>query len=271
LAKELGIRLVPVKMDEHGAMPDSLDIVCRNEKPKAFYCTPILHNPTTVSMPMERRVALLEVARRHNLPIIEDDNYWPLFTARGNKAENLSKFPSLASLAPELVYYIGGLAKCVSPALRIAYMVVPDRKTADRADVMIRATASMAAPLSAALASYWIESGTADAMLDAICAESDARQAIASRLLGPDLTNAQNQGFHLWLRLPPHWTLSAFTTQLRIAGISIAGSEAFSVSDAPQGVRLCLGAPDSRADLERCLERIADILHLKSPSHRQVI
>ncbi|MFT0174736.1 aminotransferase class I/II-fold pyridoxal phosphate-dependent enzyme [Paraburkholderia mimosarum] len=195
--KELDIRFVPVKMDEHGALPDAFDVVCRNEKPMAFYCTPILHNPTTVSMPVERRVALLDVARRYNLPIIEDDNYWALVTARGNKAEILSKFPSLASLAPELVYYIGGLAKCVSPALRIAYMVVPDRKAADRADVMIRATASMAAPLTTAVASYWIESGIADAMLDAISAESDARQAIASRLLGPDLANVQNQGFHL--------------------------------------------------------------------------
>jgi DNA-binding transcriptional MocR family regulator len=271
LAKELGIRLVPVEMDEHGALPDSLDIVCRSERPKAFYCTPILHNPTTVTMPLERRIALVDVARRHNLPIIEDDNYWPLFAARGNTSESLAEFPSLASLAPELVYYIGGLAKCVSPALRIAYLVVPDQHAADRADVMIRATASMAAPLSAALASYWIESGVADAMLDAIRAESDARQAIAYKLLGPDLTNSHNQGFHLWLELPSHWTLTAFTTQLRIAGVSIAGSEAFSVSNAPQGVRLCLGAPDTRADLDRCLQRIADILHLKSPAHRQVI
>ncbi|MFM0055304.1 aminotransferase-like domain-containing protein [Paraburkholderia phytofirmans] len=271
LARELGIRLVPVKMDEHGVLPDALDFVCRKEQPKAFYCTPILHNPTTVTMPLERRLALLEVARRHKLPVIEDDNYWPLFASRGDAVDALAQFPSLASLAPELVYYVGGLAKCVSPALRIAYLAVPNQQMADRADVMIRATASMAAPLSAALASYWIENGVADAMLDAIRAESDARQAIASQWLGPDLTNSQTQGFHLWLQMPSHWTLSTFTTQLRIAGISIAGSEAFSVSEAPQGVRLCLGAPDTRADLDGCLQRIADILHLKSPAHRQVI
>jgi len=271
LAKELGIRLAPVEMDEHGARPDSLDLICRSEKPKAFYCTPILHNPTTVSMPLARRIALVEVARRHNLPIIEDDNYWPLFATRGKTSEALKEFPSLASLAPELVYYIAGIAKCVSPALRIAYLVVPDQHAADRADTMIRATASMAAPLSAALASYWIESGLADAILDAIRAESNARQTIAHQILNSDLSGSNTEGFHLWLPLPPPWTLNAFTTQLRIAGISIAGSEAFSVSPAPEGVRLCLGAPDTRADLDRCLQRIADILHLKSPAHRQVI
>src|SRR5471030_191852 len=217
------------------------------------------------------RLAPVEVARRHNLPIIEDDNYWPLFATRGNTSEALKEFPSLASLAPELVYYIAGIAKCVSPALRIAYLVVPDQHAADRADTMIRATASMAAPLSAALASYWIESGLADAILDAIRAESNARQTIAHQILSSDLSGSNTEGFHLWLPLPPPWTLNAFTTQLRIAGISIAGSEAFSVSPAPEGVRLCLGAPDTRADLDRCLQRIADILHLKSPAHRQVI
>ncbi|WP_087660690.1 aminotransferase-like domain-containing protein, partial [Caballeronia terrestris] len=219
LAKELGIRLAAVEMDDQGARPDSLDQICRSDKPKAFYCTPIIHNPTTVNMPIERRRELVEVARRHQLPIIEDDNYWPLIEASGRPGTSLDDLPSLASLAPELVYYISGLAKCVSPALRIAYLAVPDQGSAERASVVIRATASMAAPLSAAIATYWIESGLAEDMLHAICAESEARQAIAHRYLGPDLTNPHGHGFHLWLPLPMPWTRSAFATQLRLSGI----------------------------------------------------
>lgn len=271
LAKELGIRLAPVEMDEHGALPESLDTICRSERPKAFYCTPILHNPTTVNMPVERRMAIVEVARRHHLPIIEDDNYWPLVASSDEPATSLADLPSLASLAPELVYYVSGLAKCVSPALRIAYLAVPDQAAAERASVVIRATASMAAPLSAAIATYWVESGLAEDMLGAIRAESEARQAIALRHLGSDLPHPQGRGFHLWLPLPLPWTRSAFATQLRLSGISVAGSDAFSVSDAPEGVRLCLGAPRTRTDLEHCMHRIADILHLKSYEPSQVI
>jgi DNA-binding transcriptional MocR family regulator len=271
LAKELGIRLSAVEMDKHGAIPESLDAVCRSEKPKAFYCTPIIQNPTTITMPLDRRIALVEVARRHKLPIIEDDNYWPLVDSPDDPANTLSEFPSLASLAPELVYYISGLAKCVSPALRIAYLAVPDQSSAERASVVIRATASMAAPLSAAVATYWIESNLAEEMLTAIRTESDARQAIARRHLGADLENPHSHGFHLWLPLPMPWTRSAFTTQLKISGISVAGTDAFSVSEAPDGVRLCLGAPRTRGELEKCMQRIADILHLKSHEASQVI
>jgi DNA-binding transcriptional MocR family regulator len=271
LAKELGIRLSAVEMDEHGAIPESLDAVCRSERPKAFYCTPIVHNPTTINMPLDRRIALVEVARRHKLPIIEDDNYWPLVSSPDDSTDTLRELPSLSSLAPELVFYISGLAKCVSPALRIAYLAVPDQSSAERASVVIRATASMAAPLSAAVATYWIESGLAEEMLRAIRAESDARQAIARRHLGADLENRHSHGFHLWLPLPMPWTRNAFVTQLKLSGISVAGTDAFSVSDAPDGVRLCLGAPRTRSDVDNCLRRVADILHLKSYEPSQVI
>ncbi len=271
LAKELGIRLSAVEMDEHGAIPESLDALCQSEKPKAFYCTPIVHNPTTITMPLNRRIALVEVARRHKLPIIEDDNYWPLVNSPDDSTNAFQELPSLASLAPELVYYISGLAKCVSPALRIAYLSVPDQSSAERASVVIRATASMAAPLSAAVATYWIESGIAEDMLRAICVESDARQVIARRYLGADLDSRHNRGFHLWLPLPMPWTRNAFITQLKLSGISVAGTEAFAVSEAPDGVRLCLGAPRTRAELESCMQRIADILHLKSYEPSQVI
>jgi len=136
---------------------------------------------------------------------------------------------------------------------------------------VIRATASMAAPLSAAVATYWIESGLAEEMLRAIRTESEARQVIARRHLGVDLENRHSHGFHLWLPLPMPWTRNAFITQLKLSGISVAGTDAFSVSEAPDGVRLCLGAPRTRSDLENCLHRIADILHLKSYEPSQVI
>jgi DNA-binding transcriptional MocR family regulator len=269
LARELGIRVVPVQMDEHGALPESLDEVCRSEHPKAFYCTPSLHNPTSITMPVERREAIVEVARRNGLPIIEDDNYWPCLARTSRDKSLLSTAPSLASLAPELVYYVSGLSKCVSPALRIAYLIVPDAAAVERAAVVLRATATMAAPLTAAIATHWIETGLAEETVLAICAESDARQTIAVRLLGSHLYTRPTGGFHLWLPLQPPWTALAFSTQLRLSGIWVAGTDAFCVGNMPDGVRLCLGAPATRRDFEICMNRIAEIIHMRTypPSH----
>ncbi len=271
LARELGIRAVSVQMDDEGAIPESLDEICKAEHPKAFYCTPSLHNPTAVTMPPERREAIIAVARRHGVPIIEDDNYWPCLSGTSRDRSLLSTAPSLASLAPELVFYVSGLSKCVSPALRIAFLIVPGAAAVQRAAVVLRATATMAAPLSAAIATNWIETGLAEETVRAICAESDARQAIAARLLGPDTYRRPSGGFHLWLPLQQPWTVLALSTQLRLAGIWVAGTDAFAVGSMPDGVRLCLGAPATRRDFELCMSRVAEILHMRAYPASQVV
>jgi DNA-binding transcriptional MocR family regulator len=208
-------------------------------------------------MPAERREAIAEVLREHQLPLIEDDNYWPLVEGAGAAS---TQAPPLASLVPELAYYVSGLAKCVSPAIRIAYMVTPDRERAERAAIILRATASMASPLNAALATRWIEDGTAAAMVSAIRDETAARLAIAQRILHNAETATHPCAFHLWMRIPSPWTRSSFAEQLRLSKISIACADAFSVARTPEAVRLCLGGPASRADLEYGLQLIAGLL-----------
>ncbi|MEJ1979106.1 MAG: hypothetical protein WDN49_26255 [Acetobacteraceae bacterium] len=107
-------------------------------------------------MSLARREAVVAVARHHGVPILEDDAYGPL---------PVSPPSPLAALAPELTYYVGGLAKTLSPALRLAYLAVPDTRSAIRVAGAIRATAAMASPLTAAIATRWIDDGTADAVL----------------------------------------------------------------------------------------------------------
>jgi DNA-binding transcriptional MocR family regulator len=254
LARHLRIRLVPVDMDEHGAMPESLANVCERHHPKAFYCMPTLHNPTTISMPLQRRRDIANVLRKYQLPLIEDDNYWPLIPNNGDAVAPLS------ALVPDLAYYLSGLSKSLTPALRIAYMVTPDRLTAERAAVILRATASMASPLNAELAARWVEDGTASAVLAAIRHETAERQWLAQRALSAFIPNADTCAFHLWLPLPGAWTRAAFAEQLRLRGISVALSDAFSVGTAPEAVRLSLGGPDTRTDLVHCLDRIVMLL-----------
>ncbi len=75
LAAMLGIRLVPIAMDEHGMNPDRLDAACRRDKIKGVYLMPGVHNPTTVTMNTTRRRDIAQLAQKHDLIIIEDDAY----------------------------------------------------------------------------------------------------------------------------------------------------------------------------------------------------
>ncbi|MCY1508296.1 enduracididine biosynthesis enzyme MppQ [compost metagenome] len=185
------------------------------------------------------------------MAIIEDDAYGALPVAPP---------PALAALAPDLVYYIGGLAKCLSPALRIAYLVVPDSRSSVRIEGVIRATAGLASPLTAAIATRWIEDGTADAVLGAIRTETAARQKIAENVLPKDTAVSDPHAFHVWLRLPRPWTRGEFSGRLQAAGIAVVPSDAFAVGPAPEAVRLGLGAAATQEELRRSLLTIADLL-----------
>ena len=260
-AQHLRLEVAGVAVDDKGVIPDALEAVCAQRRPKAFYCNPTLSNPTTITLPAERRQAVVAIAEKYGLAIIEDDAYGALPAAPP---------APLAALAPERVYHIAGLAKCLSPALRISYLVAPDRRSATRLSGIIRATAAMASPLSAAIASRWIEDGTAEEVRRAIRAETQARQAIAADVLPPGSYRTDRDAFHLWLQLPPLWRRGEFTLRLRAAGIGAVASDAFAIGDAPEAVRLGLGGPDDRDQLRQSLGIVADML-AQSPAESSLV
>jgi len=75
LASMMGLRLVPVEMDESGMSAKNLDLICRRENIKGLYLMPGVQNPTTVTLLESRRQALAKVVRKHGLIVIEDDAY----------------------------------------------------------------------------------------------------------------------------------------------------------------------------------------------------
>ena len=252
IARQLGLRVVGVAMDGDGLDPDALRAAVEAHAPMALYCTPTLHNPTTANLPAERRAAIAAIARTHNIPIIEDDIYGVL---------PQDAPPPIAALAPDVTFHVVGLAKCVAPGLRVTYVAAPDARQASRLAATQRATILGTPPIPAAVATQWITDGTADALLTAIRAEATARQRMARDLLPPESVTAHAEGFHLWLSLPPAWTRGEFAAHLRSAGIAAAVSDVFlTAGPAPEALRICLGAPVSRADCRRMLETLTDAL-----------
>jgi DNA-binding transcriptional MocR family regulator len=252
IAAQLGIRLLGLRVDADGIDPQAFAEACLAHRPKVLYCNPTLLNPTTATISEARRGALAALAREHGVTIIEDDAYGHL----------PSKTPStIAALAPEITFHLTGLAKSFGAGLRVAYLVSPDARQSKRVAAVLRATAVMASPITLALATRWINDGTADAMVEEIRRESRARQKIASQVLPEETYQSHSEAFHLWLTLPPPWTRIEFSTQLRTRGIGIVNSDAFAVSShPPEAVRVCLGGAANREDTRRALEIIADTL-----------
>lgn len=257
IGAQLGIRVHPLPMDDEGIDVHAFETACRELKPKALYCNPTLLNPTTVTMSSARRAALADIALRFSVPIIEDDAYGMLPS---------TPVTPLACLAPDLTYYVAGLAKCVGAGLRVAYVVAPDLRRARIVSSALRSTAIMASAVSTALATHWINDGTAQAMLLAIRRESVERQKLAARLLPAGTYKTHPEAFHIWLSLPAPWNRIEFSSHLRSRGVGVVAADAFSIDGKPpEAVRICLGGAVDRAECRHALELIHDAL-VQSPA-----
>ncbi|OOY24125.1 GntR family transcriptional regulator [Thioclava sediminum] len=111
-----GITERPVRIDAEGLDPADLP-----PETRAVTITPSRHFPTGIAMPLTRRLALLDWARERDALIVEDD-YDSEFRYRGQP------LPALAGLdGLQRVIYMGSFSKLLSPALRIGYLVLPER------------------------------------------------------------------------------------------------------------------------------------------------
>lgn len=249
-----GVRLVGVEADREGMIPAALDEACKRHKPKSVYLVPTIHNPTTVTLTMERREQLAAVIARRGLMLFEDDAYGALDP----------KQVPLATLIPERTWHVATLSKCIAPGLRVSFMVAPGRAEAAVMANALRTVAQMPAPLMVALVLRWLGDGSAEEIIAAITAEAAARQKLAAKALAGQDYAAHPKGHHVWLRLPPAWTRLEFAAHVQRQGLAVVTSDSFSVDDAPEhAIRIALGAARSRADLAAALDVLS--VALKSP------
>ncbi|GAB2717083.1 aminotransferase-like domain-containing protein [Comamonas sediminis] len=253
-ATQLGRQLVAVPADQHGMRPDSLEQACRQHQPALLYLNPTLQNPTAITMPLARRQALLAIAQRCKVRIVEDDPYWLLAEAPP---------PPLARLAPEQVLYISTLSKCLTPGLRVAFVLVRDPVLRERFQAALRSFALMVSPLSAALATQWILGGSAYGLMEGVRKEARLRHRMARDLLAGRYSGA-GDGLHVWLELPRYWSPSQLAQAAHSEGIAITPAEAFATD--PTGthtvhaIRISLGSIKDRSRLQAGLQRLSQLL-----------
>lgn len=251
LATALGIRLAGVAMDEEGILPEALGDAAERGA-RALFLMPSGLGPRATFMSPERRARIIDVARRHDLMIIENDAWGPMVGDTPNP---------IAAMAPERTLYFTGLSKCILPGLRIGWLVVPDRLNA-AARTRHLVTAWMASPLLAEIAARWMADGTAAEMLAFQRRAFASRNAIARRILGEFDLSSLETGMHVWLDLPEPWQQADVVSLARNERVAVGASENFQLVDGPlrRGIRICLGGVCER-QLEEGLRRISLLLH----------
>lgn len=248
ICAQLGLKLVGLPMDAYGVLPDALDAAIQTHSPRALYLNPTLHNPTTMIVPQNRRLEIADVMKRHSLPLIEDDAYGFVLPDAP---------PPMAASAPDLTWYIGGLAKCIGAGLRLAYSVAPNARAGFALENGIRAASVMSSPVSMALATRWVLDGTADQIRRFIRKETEIRQNIAAEIVTEAEFVANPHAFNIWLRLPQGVTCASLMANMSNHEIGIAPESAFHTSASKdQFVRICLGGRIPRETLPQTLSHL---------------
>jgi GntR family transcriptional regulator/MocR family aminotransferase len=218
-------QLVPIGVDEHGLpvtdVLRGLDYV---------YATPSHQCPTTVTMPLHRREALLRLADEADFIVIEDDY------ESENRFEG-EPTPALKSLdRSNRVIYIGSLSKTFAPGLRIGYVVGPAELIAELRALRRLMLRHPPAYIQRSFALF-LSLGHFDAMLRRLAATQRERAALLMDALARELPECRfvpvSGGGCCWVKLPEALDAAEVAQRARERGVLIEPGGVFFMADPP--------------------------------------
>ncbi|MFE7723083.1 PLP-dependent aminotransferase family protein [Nocardia rhizosphaerihabitans] len=250
-----GARIVAVPLDSDGMRVDILEgLLAAGERPAVVHTVSNFHNPGGVTLAPERRRRLAELAEAHGFWVIEDDPYGELWF------DQPAPDP-VASYSPQVIR-LSSVSKILAPALRVGWMVAPDRVC--RAVELLK----QGADLCGSALTHQI---AADLLTDTdwLVAHIDSvRQAYRTRanaLVDAVRTTFTDRvrctdpagGMFVWADFTDGTDTSALLPKALEAGVAYVPGAAFAVSDSYRNsMRLCFTTSDE-AVLAAAIGRLA--------------
>jgi len=253
-AVNAGMTAVAVPVDEDGLDVDALD----RSGARAVLVTPAHQWPTGVVLAGHRRHELIAWARRRNGIIIEDD-YDAEFRY------DRDPVGSLQGLASDCVVSLGTASKSLAPALRLGWLIAPDRLLATLTHAKRVADRGTPGIDQLALA-ILIESGRYDRHLRRARAEYAARRETLVAALAthaPELrVTGLAAGYHAILHLPEGTDEERLIDEARQRGVGLYGLASMHHAATPSGPQLVLGFGDTpQRDIQAGIATVADLLY----------
>lgn len=192
-------------MDDQGLVPSALrETIARltavGRKPKILYTIPSFHNPMGVTLPWERRMEILEIARENEILVLEDNPYGLIYF------DNAPPH-AMRSVDDRGVVYLGTFSKTLAPGFRVGWVVAPH---AIREKLILANEAAVLSPssFSQTVISEYLSTADWRGQIDTFRGVyRDRRDAMLSALAEqlPTLSwTVPAGGFYVWLRLPEH-------------------------------------------------------------------
>ena len=228
-----GTRLLGVPLDEEGMRLDILENILIRYRPKLIYTLPTFQNPSGCTMVPRRRLRLLELARRHRVPIVEDDPYGELYYT------DQPPSPLLALDQDGYVIYLSSFSKSLFPGLRLGWVAAP-RPVIERLSQIKQLADLHCSTLIQGAVHEFCQRGALDKHLDHVRdlyrQRRDAMLAALRHAQDTALTehgraglewDEPQGGFNLWCRLPPGLKARQLMAEAARQSVALVPGEVF--------------------------------------------
>jgi len=225
ILRALGTQIVPLAMDDEGLDPQALeDALTEGPAPALLYTIPTFQNPSGRTLSEARRRRVVELARAHEVLVLEDDPYG-LVRFDGVAA------PSLFDLdGGERVVYSSSFSKTIAPGLRVGYFLLHAELERELEAVAV-ATYITPVLLGQATVYEFLRRGNFDANLERVRSLLGARRdamlaALETDLVGHATWSRPDGGYFLWLDLPVDVDAARLLEGAEAAGVTfVAGAD----------------------------------------------
>lgn len=233
LAALYHLELAAIPCRPEGPDLRALQTLCQQRRVRAVYTMPTLHNPLGWVLNTGQRQALADLARQHDLLIIEDAAYARLVSHPP---------PPVVSYAPERTVYVTGFSKNIATGLRVGVVISPPRYRPE-IERAIRATTWNTPTLISSLICAWIEDGTVARFETQKRQDARQRQQVAREVLCGLPVVSHPDSYFVWLPLGEESRADRLANALMERRISVSTAEPFCVSATiPQALRIALGS-----------------------------
>lgn len=252
-----------VAMDEEGLIPEGLaealeQLTARGRSAKFLYTVPNHQNPAGVSLSVPRREEILEICRRYDLLVLEDNPYG-LLDFKGELR------PSLRALDPDRVIYIGTLSKVFSPGIRVGW-VAASSAIRDKLVLLKEAADLCQSNWTQYLAERWLATQPWQEQVAAFRRLYQERcEAMLAELAttfpqGCEWTSPDG-GFFVWVRVPEGIDTSELLARAINARVAYVPGRAFYADgDGSREMRLSFCFPTA-SEIRDGVNRLAGVLH----------
>ncbi len=198
--REYNAKLVDMPTDDNGVIVEAAEELIKQHHPKLMYVIPTFQNPTGITLSLERRKALAELAAKYGVVIAEDDPYRDLRYSG-------QALPPIQSFDEEgWVVYMSSFSKYISPGMRLGAAAVTNPLLL-RKMVIGKQSADVHSPLlNQAIVDAYLRKGLMPAHLERIC--GDYRLQLNAMLKGFERFPAGTRhtvpegGLFVWAELP---------------------------------------------------------------------